>query len=143
MANAIAHIALLVQDYDEAIAFYTQVLGFELLEDTELPEPGKRWVIVRPRGGNGSALLLARASDDHQKAFVGNQSGGRVFLFLATDDLQRDFDNLVRHQVRIVREPKGFEYGKVAVFADLYGNLWDLIEHKPGHPFALETSARP
>ena len=136
MTSAIVHVALVVDDYDDAIRFYTEVLGFELLEDTYLPEEDKRWVIVRPRGSGGVALLLARASNEHQRTFVGNQSGGRVFLFLGTDDFDRDFANLVAHGVKIVREPASFDYGKVAVFEDLYGNLWDLVQHTEGHPFA-------
>ena len=136
VTGSIVHIALVVRDYDEAIAFYTQVLGFELLEDTYIPEQDKRWVLVRPRGEGSTALLLARAADDHQRTFVGNQSGGRVFLFLGTDDFERDFSNLVEHNVKIVREPQDFDYGRVAVFEDLYGNLWDLIQHVKGHPFA-------
>lgn len=136
MKSAIVHVALVVEDYDEAIEFYSGVLGFELLEDTYIPEQDKRWVLVRPRGDNGPALLLARAADEHQRTFVGNQAGGRVFLFLGTDDFARDYDRLLAHGVKIVREPAEFEYGRVAVFEDLYGNLWDLIQHRPGHPFA-------
>ena len=136
MNQAIIHVALVVEDYDEAIGFYTGVLGFELLEDTYIPEQDKRWVLVRPSGSSGVALLLARAADEHQRGFVGNQAGGRVFLFLGTDDFTRDYDNLVANGVKIVREPKEFDYGKVAVFEDPYGNLWDLIQHRAGHPFA-------
>jgi len=121
------HIALVVNDYDEAIRFYTQKLGFTLVEDTVLSET-KRWVLVSPPGTSSCHLLLAKAANDEQATRVGNQTGGRVFLFLETDDFQRDFDNLKKNGVRIVREPSNESYGTVAVFADLYGNLWDLIE---------------
>ena len=126
MKQRIAHIALVVADYDEAIAFYTQVLDFELIEDTQLTET-KRWVLVKPKGGEGTALLLAQAVGE-QKAAIGNQSGGRVFLFLHTDNFERDYANLLMHKVKIVRPPSHEVYGTVAVFEDLYGNLWDLIE---------------
>ncbi len=139
MPGAIVHVALVVDDYDQAIDFYSNVLGFELLEDTYIPEQDKRWVLVRPRGVNGTALLLAKASDEHQRTFVGNQAGGRVFLFLGTDNFERDYGNLVANGVKIVREPAEFDYGTVAVFEDLYGNLWDLIQHSEGHPFAQAT----
>lgn len=129
MNQSIAHIALVVADYDEAIEFYTSVLGFELVEDTYIPEQDKRWVTVAPRGGGGTSLLLARAANDQQRAFVGNQSGGRVFLFLGTDDFEHDYQRLLDHDVKIVRQPQDFDYGRVAVFADLYGNLWDLIQY--------------
>ena len=138
MRQAIAHVALIVRDYDEAIEFYTRTLGFELVEDTYQPEQDKRWVVVAPPGsGSATSLLLARAASDGQAAFVGNQSGGRVWLFLATDDFQRDYDLLRSKGVKFVREPLTAEYGTVAVFEDLYGNLWDLIEYAPGHPSAL------
>lgn len=129
MSRSIAHIALVVADYDDAIEFYTSVLDFELVEDTYIPEQDKRWVIVAPRGGEGTSLLLARAANERQRAFVGNQSGGRVFLFLSTDDFERDYQRLLDHDVKIVRQPRVFDYGKVAVFEDLYGNLWDLIQY--------------
>jgi catechol 2,3-dioxygenase-like lactoylglutathione lyase family enzyme len=119
--------ALVVADYDEAIAFYTQKLGFELIEDTAL-SPVKRWVVIKPKGSSGAQLLLAKASGEEQISRIGNQTGGRVFLFMHTDDLDRDYKNLLANEVRIVREPSQEEYGKVMVFADLYGNLWDLIE---------------
>jgi catechol 2,3-dioxygenase-like lactoylglutathione lyase family enzyme len=119
--------ALVVADYDAAIAFYTQKLGFELLEDTVL-SPVKRWVVIKPKGSSGAQLLLAKASGEEQISRIGNQTGGRVFLFIHTDDLDRDYKNLIANEVRIVREPSQEEYGKVLVFADLYGNLWDLIE---------------
>jgi catechol 2,3-dioxygenase-like lactoylglutathione lyase family enzyme len=127
MKQTLAHIAILVNDYDEAIAFYTQKLHFELIEDTVLSET-KRWVLVRPPGSSTCSLLLAKASNDEQKASVGNQSGGRVFLFLQTEDFERDYQNLIENKNRIIREPSKEVYGTVAVFEDLYGNLWDLIE---------------
>lgn len=127
MKQHLAHIALLVHDYDEAIAFYTQKLQFTLLEDTEMA-PGKRWVVVAPPGSKGCDILLAKAEGGEQKSRVGNQTGGRVFLFLYTDDIRRDYENLLSKGVEIVREPKKEPYGTVLVFADLYGNLWDLIE---------------
>ncbi len=125
----IAHIALVVADYDEAIRFYTEKLNFTLLEDTRLSDT-KRWVLVAPPGSTGCSLLLAQASGDEQKSRIGNQTGGRVFLFLHTDDFWRDHRNLLAHNIRIVREPVEEPYGTVAVFEDLYGNLWDLIEPK-------------
>ena len=121
------HIALVVRDYDEAIKFYTEKLNFQLVEDSVLSET-KRWVLVAPPGSNGCCLLLAKAANDEQKSRVGNQTGGRVFLFLHTNNFQEDFSNLKKNGVTIVREPSKEEYGTVAVFADLYGNLWDLIE---------------
>lgn len=134
MKQFLAHIALVVRDYDEAIEFYTGKLGFELLEDTYQPEQDKRWVVVAPRGAAGATLLLARASTPQQAAFVGDQAGGRVFLFLATDDFWRDYRALLGNGVKFVREPKSEGYGTVAVFKDLYGNLWDLIQYAPDHP---------
>ncbi len=125
----IAHIALLVNDYDEAINFYTQKLKFKLIEDTRLSE-SKRWVRIAPQGESGISLLLAKADGEKQKSYVGNQTGGRVFLFLTTDNFERDYQNLLNNEVTIMREPKIEAYGTVAVFADLYGNLWDLIEPK-------------
>lgn len=119
--------ALVVADYDEAIAFYTQKLGFELIEDTVL-SPVKRWVVIKPKGSSGAQLLLAKASGEEQISRIGNQTGGRVFLFMHTDNLDRDYQNLVANHVQIIREPSQEEFGKVLVFADLYGNLWDLIE---------------
>ncbi|HSF44353.1 MAG TPA: VOC family protein [Chitinophagaceae bacterium] len=126
MKQQLAKIAIVVSDYDEAIDFYVNKLKFILLEDTKLSET-KRWVHVQPQGG-GCGLLLAKAAGAEQESRVGNQTGGRVFLFLHTDDLDRDHKNLVAHNIRIVREPSTEEYGRVLVFADLYGNLWDLIE---------------
>jgi len=128
MRQTLLHVALVVADYDEAIAFYCGKLRFELVEDTYQPEQDKRWVLVAPPGGSGTSLLLARASTPEQAAFVGNQAGGRVFLFLGTDDFWRDHERLRAEGVEFVREPKTESYGTVAVFADLYGNLWDLIQ---------------
>ena len=127
MSHRLAHIALIVRDYDEAIRFYVDVLGFRLIEDIYQPEQDKRWVLVQPSGGSVS-VLLARATTDIQRAAIGNQTGGRVFLFLDTDDLAADLIRLRAQGVRIVREAKTADYGTVAVFADLYGNLWDLIQ---------------
>ena len=126
--HAIAHVSLVVKDYDEAIEFYTNTLNFELIEDLYQPEQDKRWVLVRPKGSKGTSLLLARASGDGQQAFIGNQAGGRVFLFLETDDFDRDYALYTNLGVKFVREPKQASYGKVAVFEDLYGNRWDLVE---------------
>ncbi|BDF67569.1 hypothetical protein CE91St43_15410 [Oscillospiraceae bacterium] len=134
--QALVHIALVVRDYDEAIEFYTRKLHFTLLEDTYQPEQDKRWVVVAPPGSNGTTILLARASQPEQEPFIGHQCGGRVFLFLGTDDFQRDYQDLLSQGVEFVRPPKEADYGTVAVFRDLYGNLWDLVEFKPGHPMA-------
>ncbi len=132
MRNAIAHVALVVRDYDEAIAFFTEKLGFTLVEDTYQPEQDKRWVLVAPPGNpeGGATILLARAANEEQAKFVGDQSGGRVFLFLQTDDFVRDYQRLLDKGVRIEREPLEADYGTVAVFLDLYGNKWDLIEFR-------------
>ena len=127
MKQRLAHIAIVVDDYDEAIKFYTEKLHFSLVEDTRLSET-KRWVLVRPKGSNECCLLLAKAANEEQKSRVGNQTGGRVFLFLHTDNFERDYQNLLTHQIEIVRKPQQEVYGTVAVFKDLYGNLWDLIE---------------
>ena len=127
MKQRLAHIAIVVNDYDEAIRFYTEKLHFDLVEDTQLSET-KRWVLVRPKGSNECCLLLAKAANDEQRSRVGNQTGGRVFLFLHTDNFERDYQNLLDHQIDIVRQPQREEYGTVAVFKDLYGNLWDMIE---------------
>lgn len=137
LRQSITHIALVVRDYDEAIAFYCGVLGFDLLEDTYQPEQDKRWVVVRPKGGQGTSIVLARASKPEQEPFVGNQTGGRVFLFLNTDDFSRDYQRLMAEGVEFVREPKTMDYGTVAVFRDLYGNLWDLLQLADGHPAAV------
>lgn len=128
MQQSILHIALVVKDYDEAIEFYCGKLNFTLIEDNYQPEQDKRWVVVRPPGESGATLLLARASNAQQEEFIGNQAGGRVFLFLQTDDFQRDHEAMLAKGVRFVREPKVADYGIVAVFEDLYGNLWDLFE---------------
>ncbi len=128
MKQSIAHIALVVRDYDEAIDFYVNKLRFELVEDTYQPEQNKRWVVVRPPGDGTTSLLLARASSPHQDTFIGNQAGGRVFLFLQTDNFQRDHATMVAAGIKFVREPKQAPYGTVAVFEDLYGNLWDLVQ---------------
>ena len=127
MKQQLAHIALVVDDYDEAIAFYTRKLHFTLVEDTRLSET-KRWVLVAPPGTDGCRLLLAKAANDEQKSRVGNQTGGRVFLFLHTDDFARDYQNLLDNGINIARQPALEPYGTVAVFEDLYGNLWELIE---------------
>jgi catechol 2,3-dioxygenase-like lactoylglutathione lyase family enzyme len=127
MKQRLAHVAIVVNDYDKAIKFYTEKLHFDLIEDTQLSET-KRWVLVRPKGGNSCCLLLAKAANEEQLSRVGNQTGGRVFLFLHTDNFERDYKNLLDHQIEIVRQPKREEYGTVAVFKDLYGNLWDMIE---------------
>lgn len=129
MKQHLAHIAILVDDYDRAIAFYTKKLHFELIEDTKMSEE-KRWVLVRPKGAKECSLLLAKGVNDVQKSRIGNQTGGRVFLFLHSDDFQRDYQNLLKNKIKIVREPSVEEYGTVAVFEDIYGNLWDLIESK-------------
>jgi catechol 2,3-dioxygenase-like lactoylglutathione lyase family enzyme len=121
-------VALVVRDYDEAIEFYTKQLKFILIEDSYQPEQDKRWVVVSPPGSSGTTLLLARASKPEQESFVGNQTGGRVFLFLNTDDFWRDYNEMVAKGIKFVREPKEEPYGMVAVFADLYGNLWDLLQ---------------
>ncbi len=143
--QAIVHIALVVRDYDEAIAFYCGKLGFDLIEDMAQPAQNKRWVVVAPRGwretGQGTTVLLARASAPQQQLFVGNQAGGRVFLFLRTDDFDRDFARLVENGVVIIRQPQQQEYGKVAVFADLYGNLWDLVQFAAGHQMTDQKPA--
>ena len=132
MKQSIVHVALVVRDYDEAIEFYTKKLNFRLVEDTYQPEQDKRWVVVAPPGPEGTSLLLARASKPEQEPFVGHQSGGRVFLFLNTDDFWRDYNRMVALGITFVREPKTESYGTVAVFKDLYGNLWDLLELKAG-----------
>jgi catechol 2,3-dioxygenase-like lactoylglutathione lyase family enzyme len=132
--QAIAHIALVVREYDEALDFYVGKLGFQLLEDSPRPEQNKRWVVVAPPGGSGASLLLARASTPEQRVFIGNQSGGRVFLFLQTDDFWRDYDRFVAAGVEFERAPSEESYGTVAVFKDLYGNLWDLLQYNGTAP---------
>ena len=130
MKQSILHIALVVRDYDEAIAFYTQKLHFTLVEDTFQPEQNKRWVVVAPPGSTDTTLLLARASTPEQEAFIGDQAGGRVFLFLQTDDFWRDYREMVSLGITFIREPKEEDYGTVAVFEDLYGNRWDLVQRR-------------
>jgi catechol 2,3-dioxygenase-like lactoylglutathione lyase family enzyme len=132
--QSIVHIALVVRDYDEALDFYVNKLHFELIEDTYQPEQDKRWVVVAPPGSRGTTLLLAQASKPEQEPFIGNQAGGRVFLFLNTDDFWRDFNAMRAQGIEFVRDPKEAEYGTVAVFKDLYGNLWDLLQLKDDHP---------
>ncbi|WP_148551979.1 VOC family protein [Paraclostridium bifermentans] len=134
MIQSIVHISLVVNDYDEAIDFYTKKLKFNLIEDTYQPEQDKRWVVVSPPDSNGTAILLARASKEEQISFIGNQTGGRVFLFLGTDDFWRDYNDMVAKGIEFVREPQEQDYGTVAVFKDLYGNLWDLLQFRENHP---------
>ncbi len=134
MIQSIVHIALVVRDYDEAIDFYTKKLHFELIEDTYQAEQDKRWVVVSPPGSNGTTILLARASKLVQESFIGDQAGGRVFLFLGTDDFERDYKEMKNIGIEFVREPKNQDYGTVAVFKDLYGNLWDLVQFNENHP---------
>ncbi|MED1951727.1 VOC family protein [Brevibacillus centrosporus] len=136
MIQSIVHIALVVKDYDEAIEFYTKKLNFNLVEDTYQPEQDKRWVVVSPPGSVGTTILLARASNPEQESFIGNQTGGRVFLFLNTDDFWRDYEEMVARGIEFVREPQEGPYGTVAVFKDLYGNLWDLLQLKEDHPIS-------
>ena len=130
MNQSLGLVSVLVREYDEAIAFYVGVLGFSLVEDKFVPEQNKRCVVVAPPGSSESRLLLARASTVEQEARIGNQTGGRVFLFLYTDNLARDYQNYKSRGVTFVREPKTEPYGAVAVFKDLYGNLWDLLQPK-------------
>jgi len=129
--QTIAHVALVVRDYDEAIEFFTRRLHFSLDEDVYIAEQDKRWVRISPPGSTGTSLILALASNDEQRACIGNQAGGRVFLFLETDDFERDYRELRSNGIRFVREPQHATYGTVAVFEDLYGNRWDLIERNP------------
>ncbi|MNB82225.1 Glyoxalase/Bleomycin resistance protein/Dioxygenase superfamily protein [compost metagenome] len=134
MIQSIVHIALVVKDYDEAIEFYTQKLNFVLVEDIDQPEQDKRWVVISPPGSVGTTILLARASKPEQEPFIGNQTGGRVFLFLNSDDFWRDYNDMVAKGIEFVREPKEQPYGMVAVFKDLYGNQWDLLQLNEDHP---------
>ncbi|TPN89038.1 VOC family protein [Aquimarina algicola] len=136
MKQSIVHIALLVKEYDEAIEFYTQKLHFELIEDTYQPEQDKRWVVIAPPNSLGATILLARASNPEQANFIGNQTGGRVFLFLNSDNFWRDYNDMKDSGIEFVRAPKKASYGMVAVFKDLYGNLWDLLELNKEHPIA-------
>jgi catechol 2,3-dioxygenase-like lactoylglutathione lyase family enzyme len=131
MKQNLALVALVVRDYDEALRFYVDVLGFRLVEDTFIAVQNKRWVVVAPPGPDGAALLLARAVGEEQSSRIGNQTGGRVFLFLHTDDFWRDYRDLRSKGVEFVRGPSEESYGTVAVFKDLYGNLWDLVERRP------------
>jgi catechol 2,3-dioxygenase-like lactoylglutathione lyase family enzyme len=137
--QSIVHVALVVKDYDKAIRFYTEKLKFTVIEDTYQPEQDKRWVLIAPPGSDGSALLLARASTPEQELVIGNQTGGRVFLFLRTDDFWRDYNRMISEGIVFVRAPKVESYGTVAVFEDLYGNLWDLLEWSSTH----SQSSRP
>jgi catechol 2,3-dioxygenase-like lactoylglutathione lyase family enzyme len=130
MKQAILHVALVVRDYDEAIEFFTKKLNFKLVEDIYQPEQDKRWVVVAPPGSSEATILLARPSNKKQEKFIGNQTGGRVTFFLQTDDFWRDYKEMVKKGIEFERKPKKAEYGTVAVFKDLYGNLWDLIEMK-------------
>ncbi|MCL6459149.1 MAG: VOC family protein [Gorillibacterium sp.] len=134
MVQSIVHIALVVKEYDEAIEFYTNKLNFILIEDTYQPEQDKRWVVVAPPGSVGTTILLAKASKSEQEPFIGDQTGGRVFLFLNTDDFWGDYNEMIAKGIEFVRAPKEQSYGMVAVFKDLYGNLWDLLELKADHP---------
>ena len=139
----VAHVALVVRDYDEALTFYVGKLGFSLIEDTYIADQDKRWVVVAPPGTpqGGATILLARASDADQARFIGDQAGGRIFLFLATNDFERDFRAFTVAGVRFVRPPTKHSYGTVAVFEDLYGNLWDLIEYQaPAKPRPVERT---
>ena len=134
MNQSIVHIALVVHDYDDAIKFYTEKLHFTLIEDTYQAQQDKRWVVISPPNSTGTTILLAKASNPTQEGFIGNQAGGRVFLFLGTDDFYRDYNEMVEKGVEFVREPKVSDYGTVAVFKDLYGNLWDLVQFVNHHP---------
>ena len=137
MRQRIAHIALVVKDYDEAIDFYTNKLDFDLREDTKIDE-NKRWVLVAPPGSKECCLLLAKAANEQQSRSIGNQTGGRVFLFLYTDNFWRDYTKMVSRNVNFVRPPAEYEYGHVAVFEDLYGNLWDLLEPNENYKSLIE-----
>ena len=140
MKQSIIHIALVVRDYDEAIAFYTKQLHFTLVEDIYQPAQDKRWVVVAPPNSNGTTILLARASKPEQEPFIGNQTGGRVFLFLNTDDFWRDYNEMVARGIKFIRPPKEESYGLVAVFEDLYGNLWDLLQVNENRPLYKQAS---
>jgi len=140
MLQSIVHIALVVNDYDEAIDFYTKKRHFTLVEDTYQPEQDKRWVVNSPPGSLGTTLLLARASKPEQEAFIGNQAGGRVFLFLGTDDFWRDYNDMLKNDIEFIRDHKEASYGIVAVFKDLYGNLWDLVQFNENHPITQRVN---
>jgi catechol 2,3-dioxygenase-like lactoylglutathione lyase family enzyme len=143
MKQSIVHIAIVVRDYDEALEFYINKLNFVLIEDTYQPEQNKRWVVIAPPGSTGTTLLLARASKPEQEPFIGNQTGGRVFLFLNTDDFWRDYKGMLVKGIKFVREPHKADYGMVAVFEDLYGNLWDLLQLNEDHPIAKRVMSLP
>ncbi len=134
MGQSLGQLALVVRDYDEALAFYVGVLGFTLVEDTYIPAQDKRWVVVAPPGSGGARLLLARAVGQEQQSRVGNQTGGRVFLFLYTDDFWRDYRAYKERGVVFVREPREEGYGTFVVFKDIYGNLWDLVQRRQREP---------
>jgi catechol 2,3-dioxygenase-like lactoylglutathione lyase family enzyme len=136
MKQEIVHIAIVVKDYDEALNFYINKLNFTLIEDTYQPEQDKRWVVIAPPGSIGTTILLAKASKIEQEPFIGNQTGGRVFLFLNTDDFWRDYNSMNEKGIKFIREPKQQDYGMVAVFENLYGNLWDLLKLNKDHPIA-------
>ena len=138
MKQSIVHVALVVRDYDEAIRFYTEKLNFTVVEDTYQAQQDKRWVLIAPPGSNGVALLLAQASAPEQERIIGNQTGGRVFLFLSTDDFWRDYHRMIAVGINFVREPKVESYGTVAVFEDLYGNLWDLLQWNSEHSLSSQ-----
>lgn len=134
MNQSLGLVSLVVREYDEALDFFVGKLAFELVEDTYIPEQDKRWVVVKPRGDSGTCLLLAKASTEEQRSRIGNQTGGRVFLFLYTDDFRRDYEAFRTKGIRFVREPRHESYGTVAVFEDLYGNKWDLLEPNGRQP---------
>ena len=134
MRQSIVHIALVIKDYDEAIEFYTKKLNFDVIEDTYQTDQDKRWATIAPPNSTGTTILLAKASNKEQEMCIGNQAGGRVFLFLSTDDFWRDYYEMISKGIEFVREPKNADYGTVAVFKDLYGNLWDLLELNPDNP---------
>jgi catechol 2,3-dioxygenase-like lactoylglutathione lyase family enzyme len=140
MKQEIVHIALVVREYDEAIDFYTNKLNFTLIEDTFQLEQNKRWVVVAPPGSRGTTILLAKASKPEQEPFIGNQTGGRVFLFLNTDDFYRDYHDMISKGIKFIREPKVADYGTVAVFEDLYGNQWDLLQLNENHSIAKRNN---
>ena len=142
MRQALVLVSIVVRDYDEALGFYLGSLGFTLVEDTYIPEQHKRWVVVAPPGSFGARLLLARASDPEQATRIGNQTGGRVFLFLHTDDFERDYERYRARGVEFVRPPHEEPFGRVAVFRDLYGNLWDLIQPRSSAQVSNEGERR-
>ncbi len=139
MMQSIVHVALVVKDYDEALDFYLNKLNFILIEDTYQPVQDKRWIVIAPPGSRGTTLLIAKASKPEQEKFIGNQTGGRVFLFLNTDDFWRDYRNMIDKGIKFIREPKEESYGTVAVFEDLYGNLWDLLQLNKDHPVSIRN----